>query len=92
MEQNTLQKIAKFFCCFNCMGFAMFLARTSNREEVRGSAANMCAYAEGGGEEAVDMEVKMEKVMGKMMEVMGKMMEVTVEGAGGYDGVHASLR
>ncbi|PSD64284.1 hypothetical protein C7G80_19055 [Acinetobacter nosocomialis] len=63
----------------------MFLARTSNREEVRGSAANMCAYAEGGGEEAVDMEVKMEKVMGKMM-------EVTVEGAGGYDGVHASLR
>jgi hypothetical protein len=35
--------------CFNCMEFAVCLARTNNRQETRGSAANMGEEAEGDG-------------------------------------------
>ena len=46
-------KKSQVICCFNCMGFEVFLARINNRRK----RANMDEYAEGDGMEALAMEV-----------------------------------
>ncbi|TKV25145.1 hypothetical protein FCN23_09520 [Campylobacter jejuni] len=64
-EAEDFVKKCEVVCCSNCMGLEMFLAWINNRQEARGNAANMDAYAEGDGGGSADMEVKMVKVMAR---------------------------